>query len=391
MNRNSIIYSYPFAVDIMVALLLFVGRHSLASRGLGEETVGSILFCYGGGYCLSSLFMRKIVRVSHARWQMVAALAAAALASSLLASLQQIQLIQILFCLIPFAVSLFFNAFQAFMLDVSHQNAKPLAATAGHYTFSWSMGFALGSLAPGVFKGRGDSWEEIYYLAALIAAGVAVLVFLVKPTGTTRGDEEEEPSIDAVYQGGRSLIGPAWLGLMLGGIGWNIFSTYWPVQATQLSFSASVKGVVEFAIALSQSLAALALIYLRGWHHRPLWLLLFGLVGSAALLVFGNSSSPLLFISGAMLFGVYMSSIFIFMVYHAMFDKEKAVKRISMNETFVGLSFLIGPVIAALLHRDGEPFAPVYVLLAFLLAVGVSIQTIYARRLIKAGDSGRIS
>ena len=139
MNRNSIIYSYPFAVDIMVALLLFVGRHSLASRGLGEETVGSILFCYGGGYCLSSLFMRKIVRVSHARWQMVAALAAAALASSLLASLQQILLIQILFCLIPFAVSLFFNAFQVFMLDVSHQNAKPLAATAGHYTFSWSM------------------------------------------------------------------------------------------------------------------------------------------------------------------------------------------------------------------------------------------------------------
>ncbi len=189
MNRNSIIYSYPFAVDIVVGLLLFVGRHSLASRGLGEETVGSILFCYGCGYCLSSLFMRRIVRVPHARWQMVAALAAVVLICCLLGSVRQLLLIQALFCLVPFAISLFFNAFQAFMLDVSHETAKPLAATAGHYTFSWSMGFALGPFASGVFMTHG-SWEQIYFLAALVAAGLAVLVLLFKPIGSIRTDEE---------------------------------------------------------------------------------------------------------------------------------------------------------------------------------------------------------
>ena len=91
MKRNSAIYSYPFAVDIVVAVLLFVGRHSLASRGFDENVVGSILLCYGIGYCVSSLFMRRIVRVRQARWQMAGALVAVVVACCWLANTQQVR------------------------------------------------------------------------------------------------------------------------------------------------------------------------------------------------------------------------------------------------------------------------------------------------------------
>lgn len=384
MTRNAVIYTYPFAVDIVVALLLFVGRHSLASRGMGEDVVGSILLCYGLGYCASSLFMRKIVRPQLARWQMVVALLGTVVACCLLANLEQVVLIQVLFCLVPFAISLFFNAFQAFMLGISDASARPLGATAGHYTFSWSLGFALGPFVSGAARSY-VAWAQIYYLAAAIAGGVGLLVLLFRPVKPSGGGVERSTVGEIPPpEGRRSLIGPAWLGLVLGWIGWTAISTYWPVQATQLGFSDGTKGMVEFAFALTQALAALGLVYVGAWHHRPALLPFLGLAGCLGLVAFGVSEGAVGFLIGAVCYGVYTSSIFSNMVYHSMLDVEKAVKRVSLNETFVGLSFLIGPMVAAALHQNGDPFGPAYRLLAVFLGVGIFGQMAYARLLMKA-------
>ena len=48
---------------------------------------------------------------------------------------------------------------------------------------------------------------------------------------------------------------------------------------------------------------------------------------------------------------------------------------------FVGLSFLVGPVVASMLHPESEPFGPAYHYLALMLVAGLAIQTAYARRL----------
>ena len=178
-------------------------------------------------------------------------------------------------------------------------------------------------------------------------------------------------------------MGPAWLGLVVAWVGWNVISTYWPVQATRLAFPASVKGLVEFAQALTQSLAALCLVYLGPWHHRPQWLLLFGACGLGGVYIFGGTAGPFFFVLGAVLYGIYTSSAFSNMVYHSMFEADKAVKRVSLNETFVGLSFLIGPVVAGLLHGEGEVFGRAYGLLAGVLAAGVVAQSIWARLLLR--------
>ena len=370
-------YTYPFAVDIIVALLLFVARHSLASQGRSEGTVGSILLCYGLGYCGSSLFMRKIVRPHLARRQMLVALAGMVIVCGALANAEQVRLIQVLFCLVPLAISLFFNAFQSFMLGVSTQIARPLASTAGHYTFSWSLGYALGPFVSGTSRSY-LAWAQIYYLAAAIAAVVALLVFLYGPGTPKQGKGTRQLVGPGPRGSGPSLIRAAWLGLALGWVGWNVVSTYWPVQAAQLGFSARVKGMVEFAFALAQALGALALAHAGPWHHRPLILPVLGTAGCLGLVVFGAAAGPLGFVAGALLFGLYTSSAFSFMVYHSMLDADKAVERVALNETFVGLSFLAGPVVASALHRPGEVFGPVYVLLAALLAGGIAVQTAYA-------------
>ncbi|MFH1573678.1 MAG: hypothetical protein ABIG68_06815, partial [Acidobacteriota bacterium] len=123
------------------------------------------------------------------------------------------------------------------------------------------------------------------------------------------------------------------------------------------------------------------------WHPRPHGLLLSGACGLGGVLAVGRAVAPLSFIGGAALYGIYTSSAFSNMVYHSMLEAEKAVKRVSLNETFVGLSFLIGPVVAGLLHGEGEGFGQAYGLLAGVLAAGVVIQATWARFLLKR-DAG---
>jgi MFS family permease len=388
-SRNAVIYVFPFALDIAVALLLFVGRHSLASRGLGPEAVGSILLCFGGGYLVASLFMRRIVHPRLARVQMLGALAALAAICLLLPRVESVWLTQVAFCAVPFSTSLFFNAFQAYMLGVAQDTAKPLAAMAGHYTFAWSLGYALGPFASGWARAWCD-WGSIYYLAAAIAVAVGLLVLWFRPARQeeARSDSVSAPSSSPPSPG--SLIGPSWLGVALAWIGWTAVSTWWPVQAAILGYSAAAKGEVEFAFALSQSLGALALVYAGAWHHRPALLPLFGLAGVLGLVVLALAGSPVGFGLGAVLYGVYTSSAFCLMVYHSMLEPERAVARVAVNETVVGFSFLAGPVVAGLVVGPGQAIEAGYGRLALPLLLGIAVQTWSARRMVRGDRPDRV-
>ncbi len=388
MNRNALIYVFPFALDIAVALLLFVGRHSLASRGLGPDVVGSILLCFGGGYLVASLFMRHIVRPHLARRQMLLALAALAALCIWLPQVESVHWTQVAFCLVPLSTSLFFNAFQSFMLGVSQDAAKPLAAMAGHYTCAWSLGYALGPFASGWARAW-CSWAQIYYLAAAIAGAVAILVLLFRPRG-----EKSAPAVapaPAMARRGTALVGPAWLGVALAWIGWTVVSIWWPVQAAALAFTPTVKGGVEFAFAVSQSLGALALVYAGAWHHRPGLVFAFGGLGLVGLAVLTAAGSPALFGAGAVLYGLYTSSAFSAMVYHSMLEPHRAVARVAVNETVVGSSFFVGPLVAGAVEWargatcvGSAGGMAAYGWLAMLLALGLAVQFGWTRRLASA-------
>ena len=107
-----IIYFFPFAMDIVLSLLLFVGRHSLATRGASESEVGSIPLLFGIGYFLAGPLMRKIISRRLAKIEMLVAAGGLAILSTALANIDEITAIQSLFFLVPIAACLFFNAFQ---------------------------------------------------------------------------------------------------------------------------------------------------------------------------------------------------------------------------------------------------------------------------------------
>jgi len=381
--KKLILFGLPMSFDIIVGLTLFVGRHGLASRGYGEATVGSIVMFYGIGYVIASLSMARIIKPDRAKRQLLTGLVAVIVICLMLANTQQLILIQALYGALPMATSLLFNAFQIFMLGISNQDTRPLAETAGHFTFAWSMGFALGPFVSSLLKNI-LPWSQIYYGAAAFATLVGIVLYSYKPktSATISTQTSETPPSN-----GRSLAGPAWLGLVIGLTVWTAVSVYWPVQAVQLGIPETQRGWVEFVFAIAQGFSALLLTYVHRWHYKPSWLLIIGGAGVVALGIFGLIAQAALFVVASMLYGAYLGGLFSYMVYHSMVEEEKAVRRVALNETFVGISFLIASPVANTFHRKGAPFGPSYLSLGALLIVGVLAQTLFARTLLRREKS----
>ncbi len=380
MLKRFVLYGLPLLADLVVGLVLFVGRHSLAGRGFDEATVGSIVLCYGFGYVVSSLLMAKIVTPARAKAEMLISLAVIATICLILANVQTLLLIQVLYLLFPLTVSLYFNAFQIYMLGISNEDSRPLAVTIGRFTFAWSVGYAVGPFVSSLLRSY-TTWAQTYYLAAGVAIVMGLLLYRFKPVREARTETALESA--PVESPRRSLVVASWIGALVGWTAYNALMIYWPVQAVQLGMSSTMKGMVEFSFALAQAVSGLVLAYVPGWHHKPKWLLGLGALAVFALALFGSGTYAPLFLVAGVLYGIYNGGMFSFMAYHSMLDEDKAVRRVALNETFVGICFLIASPLAGLLHRSGTPFGGSYLRLAGILAVGLIAQALYAAHLLR--------
>jgi MFS family permease len=371
----------PLTADIIASLVLFLGRHSLASRGYSETTVGTLVLVYGLGYMLSSLLMTRLIRKHLVRLQMLGALAGMMVVSIALANVQGLTAILALYTIFPFALSMFFNALQIYLLGASTQESQPLAHTIGHFTFSWSVGFALGPILASFLVLQFD-WSQVYYLAALLAFLIGLLLVIYKPKPVSLGQPEKPAaSILAESERAPNFVVPGWIGLLAGLAIWNTAMIFWPVQAVQLDVPNNVKGIAEFLFAITQAFAALGLAYFSGWRTRPAWFLLYGGFGVAALILMSVFGGSWIFFGGFMLYGAYLASAFSLSVFHCMSDESQAVRRVALNETLIGLAFLLSYPLAAIFKPPAGEFGQSYLMLALLLAFSLVIQAFTARRI----------
>ncbi len=407
MNRI-ILYFFPFVVDIIVALTLFLGRHSLASRGYGEATIATLVMCFGIGYLLSSLLMMRIVKPHLAKALMLFSLAGMVVVGVCLANIQLLLAMQLLYLVFPFLVSLFFNAFQIYMLGVSNQDQRPLQVTIGHFTLAWSLGFALGPIISSQLVAKFD-WSIAYYLISVLAGFVGTVLVFYSPrksqlpvppllvegdlAGAGNSTEPLEPGYGTSstgFQGKRSLILPAWVGLMFGLTIWNVVMIYWPVQAVQWQVPINLRGLPEFTAAIAQGLTALGLTFATNWVFKPGWIAGLGAAGVAGLVYLSQQESAAFFFGGALLYGIFLGSMYSLAAFHAMVNEAKAVKRVALNETLIGACFLVAFPISGLFHSHGEVFQPAYWLLAVMLAVGLLTQFLLVMYISRRGTARKI-
>lgn len=353
--RALLLYLVPLAADVVLCLALFAGRHSFAERGLGEREVGAILLVYGLGYLLFSLLMGRVVSRRRARGQMVGALLFVAGVLFALAGIGGFGLYLAVFAALPCGMALFFNAFQAFMVEADAGGAPAgVLKVAGRYTASWSAGFALAPLAAAGLRDWGG-WGAAHYGGVLAALFAALCVLSLPACAPARPASAAAAPGEPQAARARPLAG--WWGIAAALTAWDAALIWWPVLAARAGYAPLAKGSFEFLFYAGQVAAALFLARRPAWPHRPGLLPLFALLGAAGFLCCAAAPGAWCFLPGAALCGLYTGSAFVYLVYHALLDRERAIRRVAVNEALVGLSGIVSPFVAALAVAAAAGFA----------------------------------
>jgi MFS family permease len=379
--RNKLFFAFPFLMNVALALVSFVARHSLAAKGYSESAIGSLAIISGVVYIFCCIFMSRIITRANSRFFFsTGAIIMTAMAYGLFRT-DKLLHIQILFGVMPFAGSMFFNGLQVLISNLSQMDNRPVYKLAGHYTFSWSIGFSAGYMATSSVKHIG-SWQNAYFIAIVITLIIGLTGIFLKPSEAAMPDSMAEPK-EADSEKGTNLAPVAWLGILIGWSMWNFMTVCWPVQATEHHFSPMGRILFEFLCMLVQGLGALVAIKLKRWQLRPVFLILFGCAGLAGILItaFANSLSG--FLIGSSVIGIYTGSVFSFSTYHGMMDPKKAPKRIAGNEISLGLAIIAGPLCAALMRGNGMSFKTTYFVAAIVFAAGIIAQYLFAAAIIK--------
>ena len=111
---------------------------------------------------------------------------------------------------------------------------------------------------------------------------------------------------------------------------------YWPIQATHINSGPGNRGYVRSLARYRRTRLTRSPVATQTWlvarvrHTRD------NRVAGPL-----SDPSPSLALA-ALLYGLYTGSMFSALVYHAMVDESKAVQRVAVNETLVGVCLLLG-------------------------------------------------
>ena len=381
-----LIYLFPTVIDMVLASVFFMTTVWAAEHGVSASGVSNLLTAWAGVYMICAYLVGRVVGKRNAAWLMIAACVATALLSAALAGAASLPVMYALVALEGVAMALFFIPFQVFMKVVGQRKQQSIPASVGLYTFSWSSGYAIGPFVAGMLWGP-LGWRGCHAINGLAAIGVAIGTYLihrhiVRSPAPVESDQSNRSlaSAAADYAGKPDL---AWMSWIFGGMGCIAVAAVrgiFPSSGTACGVPKFEQGLILAALSAVQALVGLSLGRGKWWMYRPLPILGFGLCGVAALVLFSISRTPAAFFIAAVCFGVYSGSFFFYFVFHSLVHPDRSGRYVSVNETVVGLTGIIGPVLAGLAADKLALWAP-YLMAAGMVAVGICVQAaIHARK-----------
>jgi hypothetical protein len=191
-------------------------------------------------------------------------------------------------------------------------------------------------------------------VAFLFGAAVCLLLSLGLAAGARnrlaapQGGEISGPAkTNGIYESMPNRVWLGWLGAGCGFAALSILRAVFPTRALgPLGLSASMLGTLFFILGITQALVGLAMMRSRFWMYRALPLLAFAVSGVLGLLCFGFGTTPAVLVSGAVLFGIFSASFCFAMVFHALVHPRKAGRYVAVNESLVGLTGFLAPLLA---------------------------------------------
>ncbi len=367
------IYIYPLLINMIVGVLIFVGPMRAAENNLSLTKISLMITSYGLGYILFSLFMGKIVKPHLAKYQIVGGTVFIFLLCLILGMVNNSTLMIIIYSIIPFGASLFFNAFQAFMKDVHDINARPISWSVSSYIASLTFGFAFGPFISGWIR-EISSWNAAYFFASGVALIVAICALFFNPVKSDKGNN----NVDYSYVKKPDLSLSGWAGSFTGILILSLFLTIFPKQSEQLELRPFITGLVIFLLNIVQP------VYVRLYARHHNWVYKYNvapfinLLAIVALLCFYFAQNTLGLYAGAILFGMFLSTVGFTAVFHSLSHPVKSVRYIAVNETVVGAGFLLGPQLIHIRPAMTD-FTFSYYVAIFLVVLLILFQFIYIK------------
>lgn len=339
---NKIIYIFPMIIDLILGVVFFAGPMRAVQNHESLKMISLLLTAYGIGYVVFSLSMSKIVKVALAKKQMVAAALLISAMCLALAVFENIIISLIVFSIIPFGMSLFFNSFQAFMKDVDAGAAKPVTYSSGMYFFAVSLGFALGPFISGWMR-EVLPWKAVFLFAAGLALIVATAAFLFRPAHSHHNTTDNDH-----FANKPDLAVSGWLGALFGTVVLALFLTVYPKQCQAFGMRPGLRGMVIFTQSLIQALVALSFVKSKNWmFSAKIWPTI-NFFGIGGLLILFLAKTPLYLFIAAVALGIFAGSYFFTAVFHSLSHPSKSVRNIAINEAAIGSGFLLGPQLVQL-------------------------------------------
>lgn len=382
------VYGLATTVDVVLAALMQASMLKAADLTGSGMVTGSLAATWAVVYMIASLAIGALTAPKRVAGLLVAACVLLGLTPLGLTGWSGLTALYLLSGISAVGSALFFVPFQLFMKLVDEGQNKGVAHSAGFYTFSWSLGYAIGPFVIGFLWSRG--WNACMAFCTLTSAatglGVVMLRHHARPGGVRGTDREaESPRAEppANAAAANRLPDLAWMAWIFSGIGSmmvTLVRSQLPITAKRYEVSAEALGTVLFALSLSQGLTAFLLGWTKRWMYHGGPVFAFGACGAAALALFaGGRAMPALIVAGVLM-GVYTGSAYFYLVYHSLVHPTRAPRYVSINEAVVGVGGAVGPAAGGVLADYAGGGAP-YAASAGLVLVAVSTQALLHARL----------
>lgn len=390
-SQSALIYILPALMDMALSLVLFVGTVR-AVRICGVATqAAAVLAVWSVVYVASCPLIGRLANVGNARCFILTGCGLFALATGLLAITNGFAMMLVLIGVCGVAAALFFLSFQIFMKETDASGGHSIAYSTGLYTFAWSTGFACGPFVagflmqlgtPATVGSEGPGWRY----ALLFGTGICLLMPFILAHAYRNHSRHVDtcgyvPPIAAtgVYD---VMPDRAWLGWIGAGAGFaalSIIRAVFPVRALDvLHCGESVLGLIFFTLSMTQALLGLALMRSRIWMYQALPVAAFAMAGIVGVLCFGFGEKTFVLLTGAILFGIYSGAFCFCMVFHALIHPKRAGHYIAVNESLVGITGFLAPLIGGAM-ADVWGFQFPYLAAAGLTLAATAIQILIFR------------
>ncbi len=384
-----LIFLFPAMVDVVIGALIFITTLRLVNSGASAFDTALPATAWAFGHSLFSFFVAKINNPQRAPVLISSGCIVMGLGSLLLIVLPE-PLIQLYWALVTgLGSTLFFCSFQVFMKAADKDVHAGVVRSTALYGFAWSCGIASGPFIAAFMWGYlfpEDGWIYCYLINIFLVICVALATWPLKRyiERLHRRTPEPETVKTASSRDYSKLPDLVWLGWLTAGVGCftiTLIRVIFPYKARILSISGEELGFIMALVSYSQGFFSLFLLRSRYWMYKILPMMLFSLCGFTGMILFWCGTNVWTFYAAAVIYGIYSSAFFFYLVFHSLVHPEKSGKYVSWNEVVVGFAGIIAPLAGGfLVDWTGNRNLPFIVASMFIIAA-VAVQVFTLRKI----------